>query len=87
MLNRFVLCLAAGVALSVGLAFPTFAQTTLPRRPTEQPPPDAVPGLVDIGGVSGREESHLPALVEPGMNLAAHPAPIVQPSGSTPSFQ
>ncbi len=50
MLNRFVLCLAAGVALSVGLAFPTFAQTTLPRRPTEQPPPDAVPGLVDIGG-------------------------------------
>ncbi len=50
MLNRFMLCLAAGVALSVGLAFPTFAQTTLPRRPTEQPPPDAVPGLVDIGG-------------------------------------
>src|ERR1051326_469395 len=37
--------------------------------------------------VSGRGELTLPALVEPGMNLAAHPAPIVQPSGSTPRFQ
>ena len=29
--------------------------------------------------VSSREESHLPARAEPGVNLAAHPAPIVQP--------
>ena len=51
MLNRprFVLCLVAGVALSVGLAFPTFAQA-LPQRQIEQPPPDAVPGLIDISG-------------------------------------
>jgi len=37
--------------------------------------------------VSSQGESHPLALAEPGMNLAAHPAPIVQPSGSTPSFQ
>lgn len=51
MLNRprFVLCLFAGVALSVGLALPTFAQA-LPQRPIEQPPPNAVPGLIDIDG-------------------------------------
>jgi len=34
----------------MALALPTFAQTTRPRRVIEQPPPDAVPGLVDIGG-------------------------------------
>jgi hypothetical protein len=43
--------------------------------------------LAEDDEVSGREESHLPALVEPGVNLSAHPAPIVQPSGRTPSFQ
>ena len=37
--------------------------------------------------VSSRGESHPSALAEPGVNLSAHPAPIVQPSGSTPSFQ
>jgi len=30
--------------------------------------------------VSGRGESHPPALVEPDVNLAIHPAPITQPS-------
>ncbi len=37
--------------------------------------------------VSGRGESHPSALAEPGMNLSAHPAPIVQPSGRTPNRQ
>jgi len=37
--------------------------------------------------VSRRGESHPPALVEPGVNLSAHRAPIVQPSGRTPSRQ
>jgi hypothetical protein len=36
--------------------------------------------------VSGRRESHPPALSELGVSLATHPAPIVQPSGRT-SFQ
>lgn len=38
-------------------------------------------------GVSRRGESHPPALVEPGVNLSAHRAPIVQPSGRTPQRQ
>ena len=37
--------------------------------------------------VSRREGSHLPALAEPDVNLSAHPAPIVQPSGRTPKRQ
>ena len=37
--------------------------------------------------VSRREEFHLPALAEPDVNLAAHPAPIVQPSGRSPQRQ
>jgi hypothetical protein len=37
--------------------------------------------------VSRREGSHLPALAEPGVNLSAHRAPIVQPSGRTPNRQ
>src|SRR5205823_4055170 len=37
--------------------------------------------------VSGREESHLPALSEPCLSLSTHTAPIVQPSGRTPSRQ
>jgi hypothetical protein len=37
--------------------------------------------------VSSRGESHPSALAERGMHLSAHPAPIVQPSGRTPSFQ
>ena len=36
--------------------------------------------------VSGRGESHPPALAEPDVNVSAHPAPIAQPSGRT-SFQ
>jgi hypothetical protein len=36
---------------------------------------------------SRRGESHPPALVEPGVNLSAHRAPIVQPSGRTPQRQ
>jgi len=39
------------------------------------------------GEVSRREESHLPALVEPGVNVSAHRAPIVQPLGRTPHRQ
>jgi hypothetical protein len=37
--------------------------------------------------VSRREGSHLPALAEPDVNLSAHPAPIVQPSGRSPQRQ
>ena len=37
--------------------------------------------------VSRRRESHPPALAEPGVNLSAHRAPIVQPSGRTPQRQ
>jgi hypothetical protein len=37
--------------------------------------------------VSGQEESHRPALAEPGGNFSVHPAPIVQPLGRTPSRQ
>ena len=37
--------------------------------------------------VSRRGESHPPALAEPGVNLSAHRAPIVQPSGRTPQRQ
>jgi len=36
---------------------------------------------------SRRGESHPPALAEPGVNLSAHRAPIVQPSGRTPQRQ
>jgi len=36
---------------------------------------------------SRRRESHPPALAEPGVNLSAHRAPIVQPSGRTPQRQ
>ena len=36
---------------------------------------------------SRRGESHPPALAEPGVNLSAHRAPIVQPSGRTPNRQ
>ena len=50
-----------------------------------------VPGLVLAAAghdeVSRREEFHLPALAEPDVNLAAHPAPIVQPSGRSPQRQ
>jgi hypothetical protein len=37
--------------------------------------------------VSGRGEFHPPALSEPGVNVSAHRAPIVQPSGRTPNRQ
>jgi hypothetical protein len=37
--------------------------------------------------VSGRGESHPPALSEPDVNVSAHPAPTVQPSGRTPTRQ
>ena len=37
--------------------------------------------------VSRRGESHPPALAEPDVNLSAHPAPIVQPSGRAPNRQ
>ena len=36
---------------------------------------------------SRRRGSHPPALAEPGVNLSAHRAPIVQPSGRTPNRQ
>ena len=41
----------------------------------------------EILKVSGRGESHPPALAEPGVNVSAHRAPTVQPSGRTPTFQ
>src|ERR1035438_7885479 len=34
--------------------------------------------------VSGRGESHPPALSEPDVNLSTHPAPIIQPHGTSP---
>src|SRR5208283_1293890 len=37
--------------------------------------------------VSGRGESHPPALSEPDVNLSTHPAPIIQPHGTSPSRQ
>jgi hypothetical protein len=40
-----------------------------------------------IKEVSGRGESHPPALAEPDVNLSTHPAPIAQPSGRAPSRQ
>src|SRR5438552_17589215 len=43
--------------------------------------------LAQQDGVSGREESHLPALSEPCLSLSTHTAPVVQPSGRTPSRQ
>ena len=35
--------------------------------------------------VSSPEESHLQALLEPDLNLSAHPAPIIQPTAKSPS--
>jgi adenosine deaminase len=37
--------------------------------------------------VSGRGESHPPALAEPDVNVSAHPAPVAQPSGRIPHRQ
>jgi len=56
----------------------------------ELPDPDAYPPQDWLGvdlGESRRGESHPPALAEPGVNLSAHRAPIVQPSGRTPQRQ
>ena len=44
-------------------------------------------GVAHHDRVSRRGESHPPALAEPGVNLSAHRAPIVQPSGRTPKRQ
>src|SRR4051794_22149981 len=64
-----------------------------------EPEPDEHPARVNPGRpclgvapaqhdeVSRRGESHPPALVEPDVNVSAHPAPIVQPSGRTPKRQ
>jgi nucleotide-binding universal stress UspA family protein len=50
-----------------------------------------VGGIRALGSVSEREsrrrESHPPALAEPGVNVSAHRAPIVQPSGRKPQRQ
>jgi hypothetical protein len=46
-----------------------------------------LPGLAQHQQVSGRAESHRPALVEPDLNLSTHPAPIAQPSGRAPRRQ
>ena len=48
---------------------------------------DAEIGLRTHDEESRRRESHPPALTEPGVNLSAHRAPIVQPSGRTPHRQ
>src|SRR3954447_12682127 len=40
-----------------------------------------------IRKVSGRGDSHPPALAEPDVNLSTHPAPIAQPSGRAPRRQ
>ena len=53
-----------------------------------------LPGLLSLVAVLAQHDevssgrgSHPPALAEPDVNLSAHPAPIVQPSGRTPTFQ
>src|SRR4051812_16420592 len=46
-----------------------------------------LPRFAHCQQVSRRGESHPPALAEPGVNLSAHRAPIVQPSGRTPRRQ
>src|SRR5450755_4612450 len=50
-------------------------------------PLGVVPMLESHHEESRRRESHPPALAEPGVNLSAHRAPIVQPSGRTPQRQ
>lgn len=45
------------------------------------------PSLRSCHTVSGRGESHPPALAEPDVNLSAHPAPIIQPHGTSPRRQ
>ena len=44
-------------------------------------------GLAHHHQVSGRGDSHPPALAEPDVNLSTHPAPIAQPSGRAPNRQ
>ena len=46
-----------------------------------------LPGSAHDQQESRRGESHPPALAEPGVNLSAHGAPIVQRSGRTPNRQ
>src|SRR3954454_1559027 len=61
-----------------------------PREPAAKiglKPPRVPPVLEAHHEVSRRRESHPPALAEPGVNLSAHRAPIVQPSGRTPKRQ
>ena len=45
------------------------------------------PASVEPVRVSGGREPPPPALAEPDVNVSAHPAPTVQPSGSTPTRQ
>ena len=46
-----------------------------------------LPGRAQHDEVSGRGESHPPALAEPDVSLSTHPAPIIQPHGTSPSRQ
>src|SRR5438309_10980367 len=60
------------------------------REPVAKVSPELLcvfPMLKSHHEVSRREGSHLPALAEPGVNLSAHRAPIVQPSGRRPQRQ
>jgi hypothetical protein len=41
-------------------------------------------GLKALHKVSSPRESHPQALAEPDVNLSAHPAPIIQPTGESP---
>ena len=60
------------------------------RQPATKIRPEplrVIPMLKPHHKVSRQGESHPLALAEPGVNLSAHRAPIVQPSGRTPNRQ
>jgi threonine dehydrogenase-like Zn-dependent dehydrogenase len=55
-------------------------ESEVTSRKGESDPEFTFPRILGIEG-SRRRESHPPALAEPGVNVSAHRAPIVQPLG------
>ena len=68
-------------AMGLAQGFTAAEHTLAPNQARELPAT-----ILDLR-VSGRGESHPPALSEPGVSLSTHRAPIVQPSGRTPNRQ
>jgi hypothetical protein len=62
-------------------------KSTIPRAPISPEPISVLPILETHHEESHRGESHPPVLAEPGVNVSAHRAPIVRPSGRTPKRQ